>query len=59
MVYDICKIFLEKVHWETTSLILPQALEEVTGQDTNFEVAQSNTIVPIRMMYSYNVVEVS
>ena len=39
MVYDIGKIFLEKINLPTLSLIIPQALEEVTGQDTSFEIA--------------------
>ena len=39
MVYDITKIFFEKLDLETMSLIIPQALEEVTGQDTSFEIA--------------------
>ena len=39
MVYDITKILSEQLDLETMSLILPQALEEVTGQDASFEVA--------------------
>ena len=39
MVYDISKIFIEKINFSTLSLILPQALEEVTGQDASFECA--------------------
>ena len=39
MVYDIGKIFLEKLDLATLSLIFPQALDEVTGQDASFEVA--------------------
>ena len=31
MVYDIGKIFSEKINKLTLSLIIPQALEEVTG----------------------------
>ena len=39
MVDDIGKIFLEKIDKATLSLIIPQALEEVTGQDASFEIA--------------------
>ena len=39
MVRDICKIFVDKTDLATLSLIIPQALEEITGQDANFEVA--------------------
>ena len=56
MVYDISKIFLEKIDIETLSLIIPQALEEVTGQDASFEVAQSNTLVPLRLILKQNIV---
>ena len=56
MVYDISKIFLEKLDIETLSLIIPQALEEVTGQDASFEVAQSNTLVPLRLIFKQNIV---
>ena len=56
MVYDISKIFLEKIDIETLSLIIPQALEEVTGQDASFEVAQSNTLVPLRLIFKQNIV---
>ena len=56
MVYDISKIFLEKIDIETLSLIIPQTLEEVTGQDASFEVAQSNTLVPLRLILKQNIV---
>ena len=56
MVYDITKIFFEKLDLETMSLIIPQALEEVTGQDASFEVAQSNTLVPLRLILKQNIV---
>ena len=59
MVYDISKIFLEKLDIETLSLIIPQALEEVTGQDASFEVAQSNTIAPVRLVYKQNIIQES
>ena len=39
MVDDIGKIFLEKINLSTLSLIIPQALEEVTGKDASFEIA--------------------
>ena len=39
MVYDIGKIFFEKIDLSNLSLIIPQALEEVTGQDASFEIA--------------------
>ena len=39
MVYDIGKIFFNKTDIATLSLIIPQALEEVTGQDASFEIA--------------------
>ena len=51
MVYDIGKIFFNKTDIATLSLIIPQALEEVSGQDTSFEIAQSNTIAPLRLVY--------
>ena len=59
MVYDLSKIFLEKLDIETLSLIIPQALEEVTGQDASFEVAQSNTIAPLRLVYTQNIIQQS
>ena len=59
MVYDIGKIFMEKINVATLSLMIPQALEEVTGQDASFEVAQSNTIAPLRLIYEQNIVEQS
>ena len=51
MVYDISNIFLDKIDLPTLSLIIPQAIEEVTGQDASFEIAQSNTITPLRLIY--------
>ena len=39
MVDDIGKVFLEKINVSTLSLIIPQALEEVTGKDASFEIA--------------------
>ena len=59
MVYDITKIFSEKFDLETMSIIIPQALEEVTGQDASFEVAQSNTIAPVRLVYKQNIIQES
>ena len=59
MVYDIGEIFMNKIDLQATSLILPQALEESKGSDANFEVAQSNTIVPIRLIYQHNIIQKS
>ena len=56
MVFDVSAVFEEMVDPETHSLIFPQALEEITGQDASFEIAQSNTLVPIRLMYEHNFV---
>ena len=59
MVYDIGEIFMNKIDLQATSLILPQALEESKGSDANFEVAQSNAIVPIRLIYQHNIIQKS
>ena len=56
MVFDVSAVFEDKKDPETLSLIIPQALEEITGQDASFEIAQSNTLVPIRLMYQHNLV---
>ena len=56
MVFDVSQAFIAKVDSETKTIIFPQALEEITGQDASFEIAQSNTLVPIKLMYTHNLV---
>ena len=56
MVYDLSRIFLEKIDRPTMSLIIPQAFEEITGRDVSFEVAQSNQLAPVRLVYEHNIV---
>ena len=55
---DIRKVLFENINVATLSLILPQALESITGQDAKFEVVRSNTLtpIPLRLIYQKNIV---
>ena len=56
MIEDLMDIFESKLESENYSFKIPESIEETTGTDANFEISQSNTLIPISLFYSYNVV---
>ena len=59
MVFEVGRALLDNIDWSTLSVIIPQALEELAGKDAKFEVAQSSSITPLRLMFKQNLVEKS
>ena len=56
MVKDVVKVLLTKYDPKTMTIELPNAFEHLKGQDANFEMVTSNTIQPIKLSYSHNIV---
>ena len=56
MVSDIVEMMETTFDKETMSLRIPQAFEQLRGMDANFETVSSNTLQPLNMIHSHNVV---
>ena len=56
MVEDLSNIFESKLEVENYSFVIPESFQETTGTDANFEISQSNTLIPISIFYRFNVV---
>ena len=55
MCRDICEAMLSALTGEMTC-IYPDAVESILGRDANFEFANSSTLKPLLLFYTYNVV---
>ena len=56
MVADIIEILNAKIDKKEHSVTLPKALDQLKGEDAQFEMVTSNTIQPLKLFYEHNVV---
>ena len=56
MIKDISDIMINRFEKVTFSVLIPRAFDDMKGKDVNFEMVASNTLQPLRLIYSHNIV---
>ena len=56
MVKEVTDILIEKLELTNYTVMVPAVFDDLYSGDANFEMACSNTIQPLKLFYSYNVV---
>jgi len=56
MVPDVCKILLEEYDRTTFCVQFTSCFDDLKGSDANFEMVASNTLQPVKMFWSHNIV---
>ena len=54
MIMDAVKVMLD-FDKKTFSVLFPYCFDDLKGADANFEMVSSNTMQPVRLIYSYNI----
>ena len=56
MIGDVVRIFKNNFENDSLSIVFPRILDDLKGQDANFEMIQSNTLQQIKLIYNDNIV---